>query len=455
MPMVRLRRILAAGSLLLLLVLLPSPARAASVDDLSDQWLPRSDGASWTYSWHDTAYSPRRHTETYRVQNRNRTLFRIRWDEIGAGLYALPARGTMDFRQTDAGLVNLDYQSTQPPPEFPVLCASPTQCGNSLAGPLYMLIWGTRSPTIAEPLLRRTRWNSLGGAGNDVSSSNRYVGRGRVVVPAFPGGITAAVVESDITQAGALGDPYGSGTRTVHWVRGVGPVRIVFRHVGGEVTMGELTRTSLSPRPLPSDVNLMPLNRGGRATFRWRNSRHMRRWSRQRFEVAEVVNNTARVSVKSLSGRIKVAGSYLFATRLSGVTHLSGFTRARSLAKFPRLGPRGGRRHFFTPYDLMVFGFNPVVPVYATKGDTWRSSREGRDFKVFGVTGSSKVIGTRRVRTPAGRFRAIVVTSRLRQRGHRFGSGRRTMYFAPDRGLVKLVFRHSDGSVSKVERLRR
>lgn len=453
--MVRPRRILAAGSVLLLLALVPAPARAAVVDDVSDQWLPRSDGARWTYSWHDTAYSPRRRTEQYRISNRNRTLFRIRWDEVGSGAYVLPSRGTMDFRQTDAGLVNLDYQSTQPPPEFPVLCASPVQCGNSLAGPLYMLIWGTRSPTIAEPLLRGTRWNSLGGASNDVSSSNRYVGRGRVAVPAFPRGITAAVVESDLTQAGALGDPYGSGTRTVHWVRGVGPVRIVFKHVGGEVSVAELRSTNLTPRPLPPDANLMPLNRGGRATFRWRNSRHMRRWSRQRFEVAEVVNNTARVSVRSFSGRIRVAGSYLFATRLSGVTHLSGFTRARSLARFPRLGPRGNRRRFFTPYDLMVFGFNPIVPVYPAKGDTWRSAGDSRDFKVFGVTGSSRVIGTRRVRTPAGRFTAVAVTSRLRQHGYRFGSGRRTMYFAPGRGLVKLVFRHADGSVSRVERIRR
>jgi hypothetical protein len=103
----------------------------------------------------------------------------------------------------------------------------------------------------------------------------------------------------------------------------------------------------------------------------------------------------------------------------------------------------------------MVFGFNPIVPVYAAKGDAWRSSRDSRDFKIFGVTGSSKVLGTRRVRTPAGRFRALAVSSRLRQRGSRFGSGRRTMYFAPNRGLVKLVFRHSDGSVSTVERLKR
>jgi hypothetical protein len=46
------------------------------------------------------------------------------------------------------------------------------------------------------------------------------------------------------------------------------------------------------------------------------------------------------------------------------------------------------------------------------------------------------------------------VRSRLRQKGFRFGSGTRTSWFAPGRGLVKLVFRHDDGSVSRVERTR-
>ena len=35
-----------------------------------------------------------------------------------------------------------------------------------------------------------------------------------------------------------------------------------------------------------------------------------------------------------------------------------------------------------------------------------------------------------------------------------FGSGTRTSYFQPGRGLVKLVFEHRDGSVSTVERLK-
>ena len=150
-----------------------------------------------------------------------------------------------------------------------------------------------------------------------------------------------------------------------------------------------------------------------------------------------------------------MAGSYLFATRLSGVTLLSGATRAATRAKFPLLGPRTDRRHFFTPYDLMAFGFGPVVPIDARKGTTWRSAREGRDWKLFRVSGVSKVVATRRkVRTRAGRFRTTVVRSRLIQRGHRFGSGTRTTYFAAGRGLVKLRFRHRDGSVSIVERER-
>jgi hypothetical protein len=45
-----------------------------------------------------------------------------------------------------------------------------------------------------------------------------------------------------------------------------------------------------------------------------------------------------------------------------------------------------------------------------------------------------------------------VVRSNLRQRGFPFGSGTRTSWFAPGEGLVKLVFRHRDGSVSTVQR---
>ena len=69
------------------------------------------------------------------------------------------------------------------------------------------------------------------------------------------------------------------------------------------------------------------------------------------------------------------------------------------------------------------------------------------------MTGVSRVIATnRRVRTPAGLFRATVVRSRLVQHGYRFGSGTRTTWFVTGKGLVKLVFRHRDGSTSIVQR---
>jgi hypothetical protein len=453
-----LRRVVAA---VVLVLALPASASAATgrLANPSDQWLPHPDAATWDWSWSDSDYQTSPVREHMTVTGREGTTFTLSWTQTNAASGSTPTGAEMLFQQTDAGLVNRDYKGTPPPSQFPILCATagPT-CGNTLAGPFWMLIWGTRSPTLSEPLLKGTRWSSLGGASSDVASTNRYVGRATIKVPAFPKRIRTAKVVSEVTQAGAIGDPYGSGLRTVWWARGVGPVRIVFRHTGGEVTRAELRATSLLPRPLPSDANLLPLNRGDHATFRWRNSRYMRAWSRQRFDVSQVVNNSARVDVKHLSGPINVAGSYTFATRLSGVTHLSGFTKAATRSRFPNLGPRDlpsdQRRRFFTPFDLMVFGFSPVVPVYPVKGETWRSSRDDRDWKVFGVTGRSKIVGTRKVKTPAGRFKAVVVTSTLRQKGYRFGSGKRTMWFAPGKGLVKLKFRHADRSVSTVERLK-
>ena len=54
------------------------------------------------------------------------------------------------------------------------------------------------------------------------------------------------------------------------------------------------------------------------------------------------------------------------------------------------------------------------------------------------------------VTVPAGTFQAVVVRSTLVQPGFPYGSGTRTSWFAPDKGLVKLVFAHGDDSVSTV-----
>lgn len=439
-----------------------APASAASLEDPFNQWLPDPDAAAWTYSWTDSQYATAPTKELYTVSGRSGAAFRLAWTTEGLGNSddAQKTSGNVDYRRTTAGTVVTNWAASQPPSQFPILCASAAQCGNSVASTHFMLIWGTRSPVLAEPLVTGTAWSTTGGANNDVTTTNRYLGSELVKVPAFPTGVVAAKVQSEVTQAGALGDPYGSGVRTVWWVWGVGPVKIGFRHSGGAVQQAELYSTNLSPRPKPSDGNYLPLTAGRSQDFRWRNSRYMKKWSRQRFTTAQVVNNTGRVDVKNISGPIKVAGSYVMSSRLSGVTNVSAFTKAASLAKFPALGPRAlskaRRRRFFTPFDLMAFGFNPVLPAYPEKGQTWSYDKSSPDWRAFGVTGHSKVLSTAaKVKVPSGTYEnALLVESTLSQKGFEFGTGRRDSWFVPGKGLVKLVFRHRDGSVSTVERLR-
>jgi hypothetical protein len=93
---------------------------------------------------------------------------------------------------------------------------------------------------------------------------------------------------------------------------------------------------------------------------------------------------------------------------------------------------------------------HPILTAYPAVGQTWGSKNPSRDFSTFGVNGSAKVIGIQKVKVPAGTFDALVVSASLSQPGFRFGSGTRTSYFVAGKGLVKLVFRHGDRSVSTV-----
>ena len=99
----------------------------------------------------------------------------------------------------------------------------------------------------------------------------------------------------------------------------------------------------------------------------------------------------------------------------------------------------------------MTFGFNPLIPAYPAAGGSWAGTTSGRDYAIYGVTGTATVLGVQRVTVPAGTFSALAVQTTLKQAGFPFGSGTRTNWFAPGKGLVKLVFRHGDGSVSTVE----
>ena len=439
------------------LLFFASPAAA-------DDWLPHPEDATWTYMWTDSVYNTTPTKEEVTVDETKGTSFKLAWttEDLDNPTDAPTSVGTVSFQETTAGLINTDWSSNSPPTYFPILCASATRCGNSLASVYYNVIWGGRVPVLVAPLLDGASWASSGGAGNDVASTSDYLGVQDVTVPAFPEPVKAAVVQSDISQAGALGDPYGSGVRTIWWVYGVGPVKVMFEHAGGitaAVTTAELQSTNLTPKAPPSDVNYFPLKKGLKLKYSWTNSKWMKKASVQSFTLDQVVNSSARFTVKHVSGPIKVAGAYGFTSRGDGVTTIWGTTRAATLSKLPALGPKAlpaaKRRHFFTPFDLMTYGFNPLFPAYPDNTMSWDGKAAGRDFKVYGVTGTSKVVGLQDVKVPAGTFEnALVVRTTMKQEGFPFGSGTRTSWFAPGKGLVKLVFDHGDDSTSTVQLLK-
>ncbi|MBV8479403.1 MAG: hypothetical protein JOY72_03785 [Actinobacteria bacterium] len=425
---------------------------------LADGWLPHGSDATWSYQWSDSQYSPTPLTENFTVdKSSNATAFTLDWtgtDTNGPNGTSTD-QGNVSFQQTDSGLFNTNWSSAPPPTAFPILCATAAQCGNSLAGAFYNVIWGARSPMLFEPLLQGTTWTTTGGAANDVTSSNTYMGTQQVTVPAFPNPVTAAVVQSQITQAGAIGDPYGSGERTTWWVYNVGPVKVVFKHAGGQVTTVELESTNQTAAAPPTDTDYFPMTVGFKGKYEWTNPKYLTKPEVESYTIDQAANDTAIVKVASVSGPLKVAGAYQFTLRTEGLTSVASAVKAASLAKFPPLGPKSApasqRRHFFTPFDLMTFGFNPVIPAYPAVGNMWASDPNSRDFDVYGVTGSTRVVGIQKVTVPAGTFQALVVASTLKQPGFPFGSGTRTSWFAPGKGLVKLVFRHGDGSVSTVQ----
>jgi hypothetical protein len=443
-----------------LCVLLALAAAIAPAAARADSWYPHPADASWTYQWSDTDYNPVNTNEKVTVKEQKGKTFTLAWttQDLGNPSDAAQSVGLMAFQETTAGLINTDWQSSPPPPAFPVLCPEVAKCGNSVASVLYQLIWGSRAPLLVDPLLKGETWASKGGANGDVTSSSEYEGHELVTVPAFPTPVLAAKVRSDITQAGAIGDPYGSGVRTVWWVYNVGPVKVEFQHAGGTaapITTAVLTDTNQVAAPPPPDANYFPLVKGKAHRYSWSNPKHLKTPSIQDVTVSQTANNSARVDVKHVKGPIRVAASYGFALRSDGLTNIWAASQAASLAKFPPLGPSflspARRRHFFTPLDLMIYGMNPILDGYTQAGESWRTANPSRDFSIFGVNGTTTVLGLRKVKVAAGTFTAMAIRSVLKQPGFPFGSGTRTSYFVDGKGLVKLVFSHGDGSTSIVE----
>lgn len=434
----------------------------------ADDWMPHPPAAVWHYTWSDSIYNSAGTQEVVTVCSPTALTapcpttawdpgaggFALGWASENDPPYAQPESGYMFFQDGDGGMSVSNWSSSPPPAQMPVLCASGDTCANSLAGALYNVVWGGRSPVLSEPLLKGLTWTSTGGSDGDVTSANEYVGQQAVQVPAFKGPVLADVVRSAISQTGELGAPYGSGTRTTWWVRGVGPVKTILEHAGGAgapVTTVTLNSTNLTPQAPPPDVNYFPMTQGATATYRWTNKRHLPQPEIEKVKTELVSNRSEDVSVKSVSGPIRVEGIYGYSVTLSGVTSTSSEARANLLVRLPRLGHN---RHFFTPLDLMNFGFNPVLPAYPARGATWSGGAGGRDFSIYGVTGKTSILGVQKVHVPAGAFHALAVKTVMRQRGHRWGSGVRVAWFAPGRGLVKLRFKHADGSVSLVQLIR-
>ncbi len=435
---------------------------------LGDDWFPHAANATWTYFWSDPTYNPNGTTEQVTVNPYDIDTssggdcgWQLSWtgdtqiplgDSSGsaggpAPVIDSPDDGTICFIDEDYGLQNTDWSGTSPQINEPSLCADASNCANSLSSFLYNIIWGSRDPVISEPLLQGLSWTATGGGSNEVTSDNQYLGLQRVDVPAFPNGVTAAAVKSEIALAGTPGDDFGSGIRTTWWVYGVGPVQMVFDHADGSVTTGYLQSTNLSPPAPRADQDYFPLTLGIKHTYQWTNSKYMRKPEVDKVSVAASVNRSARISVTSVSGPIKAAANYIFTLRTDGLRNTWASSSASSLVRFPKLGHDD---HFFNPIDLMTYGFNPVLPAYADVGSIWKSG-DPVDLQVFGVTGYTWIVGTGKVKVPAGTFQALQVRSVLTQKGYPFGSGVRTMWFAPNVGLVKLVFQHRDGSTTTVQ----
>jgi len=417
-----------------------------------DSWLPDISTATWRYNWTESHYNPTPGTiEDVSVQSATGAGFVLVWTGVPSQTGGpITDQGTVSFQNTETGLVNTNWSSLPPPPGQPILCGSRT-CPNSLASAYFNVIWGSRNPVLAAPLLQGASWPSTGGASDGVLSANTYLGDQLVTVPAFPRPVTAAVVRSKITQRHALAGPYGSGIRTTWWVYGVGPVKVVFDHGGrGPITTVTLLATDLRPLPPPPDVDYFPLEQAHSGLYSYTNTRYLKKPEVERVTVAPLRSGTANVSTDSVSGPIKVNGDYVFSLRLTGgLADLSGTSSATTLLKFPKLGHG---LHFFTPIALMTYGFGPVLPAYPEPGDTWSENPGALAF--YGVTGQTRIVGLRSVQVPAGSFDALELTSTLTQRGSGYGSGVRTMWFAPGVGLVKLEFRHRDGSVSLVQLLK-
>ena len=249
--------------------------------------------------------------------------------------------GLIAFQETASGLVNTDWSSNPPPSTFPILCAVPTLCNNGLASTYYQLIWGTRAPVLTDASPEGNEWSTTGGAQGDVSElvglPRLREGHGACV----PEPVKAAKVRTEITQAGALGDPYGSGVRTVWWVYGVGPVKTVFEHSGSgsPITTSVLTSTNSGAVAASARHALVPARQGRHGDLPVDELE-----AHEEAVGAAADDRRASQRVGAHRGQARVRAdpgrrSLGFTTRADGITNLWATTKSATISPLPALGP--------------------------------------------------------------------------------------------------------------------
>ena len=149
----------------------------ASAPALADDWLPHSSDAQWQYRLTDSQYDKAGTVENVVVSQQSDMTFTLAWAGVGTtpptgGSATIncpqttPAAdiGTMSFQDTNAGLINTDWNSCPPPPQFPVLCPTTSLCEQPRRARSTTSSGGDRVPVLSEPLLQGTTWTATEGA---------------------------------------------------------------------------------------------------------------------------------------------------------------------------------------------------------------------------------------------------------------------------------------------------
>ena len=122
----------------------------------------------------------------------------------------------------------------------------------------------------------------------------------------------------------------------------------------------------------PNVDTWFPFTKGWKATYRWTNTRHLARPVVERYHVDAAAATSPRARS---SGPIEAEGNYRYLDDGRRAGELLGDDALGLAADAPGLGPKAAppakRRRFATPFDLMDFGFNPLLPAYPTGKDVW------------------------------------------------------------------------------------